>query len=80
MDFSINSLCIIFKEGPQHLAVLFNDESNVSLFEDRSELQSVARAEWSEKDQLLFQRYNTVQAAVTVTVLDVYNATECRFL
>ena len=80
MDFSINSLCVFFKEGPQQLALLFNDGSNVSLFEDRSEDQSVALAEWIAHDQLLFQRYSTVQAAVRVTVLGMHDASECRFL
>jgi hypothetical protein len=56
MDLSINSLCILFKERTQHLAPLFNDGSNVSLFEDQSEDKSIARAEWSDQDQLLFQR------------------------
>jgi hypothetical protein len=76
----MNILCILFKEGPQHLALLFNDGSNVSLFEDRSEDQSVARAKWSDQDQLLFQRHSTVQVADSVTVLDMHDATECRFL
>ena len=67
-----------YKEDARCLKV--NDGSNVSLFEDRSADQSVARTEWSDQDQLLFQRYSTVQAAVFVTVLDMHDATECRFL
>jgi hypothetical protein len=48
MDFSINSLCILFKEGPQQLALPFND--GVKRFSFRSSKRrperSAGRVEW----------------------------------